>query len=330
MISQIQKQTDNESVIDYPAIINKYPWLVEKNQNCILSPDSDGLLCGLFTSHYLNWKIRGFYDGKILLLERGFKPKDCIFLDMEIFRKDVRSVGQHMVMFNNSRVPENWNNFDNCFSANNVRGYDAKHNFSQKYPLATIHLLLAVLGSVQKIIVPTKAICPLLYTDGTFKNLFNYPDNCLGWLKFLQADNKASSLHAIFFNDHYSTSSLMIALNELFEELRLISGGKKGGDKIKLSNGKGELIHFDEKSLAIERDTIKQAEKFLRLLAGKTSWEYTPSNWAWKNLSLFYFKKGSIKPSQGRYNELMAKNPVSLAMTSALGIEYTLDPSNVI
>lgn len=320
---------DKDDVIDYAAVIKKYPWLTQKDQNCVLSSDSDGLLCGLFTSHYLNWKIRGFYDGKILLLEKGARPKDCIFLDMEVFRKEIRSVGQHMVMFNKSRLPKNWSNFDNCFSANNIRGYDAKHNFPQKYPLATIHLLFGVVGSIRKIEVLTTAICPLLYTDGTFKNLFNYPNNCLSWLKFLQADNTTNPLHAIFFNDHYSIYSLMIALNELFGELRLITGGKRGGDKIKFSNGKGGLINFDKKKKTFDPDTLAQAEKFLRLLAHKTGWKYMSDNWSWNNLSHFYLKKYMIKPSQGRYDQLMKNNPVSLAMTSTLDIQYTLDPKNI-
>ncbi|MGD0977478.1 MAG: hypothetical protein ABR875_04300 [Minisyncoccia bacterium] len=330
MTSKAQEDVvKRKDVIDYSVIIEKYPWLIQKNQNCVLSPDSDGLLCGLFVSHFLNWKIRGFYDGKVLLLEDGFKVSDCIFLDMEIYRNKVRSIGQHMVLFNKNQLPNNWKNFDNCFSANNVRGYDAKHNFPQKYPLATIHLLLGVLGSVQRINLSLSAICPLLYTDGTFKNLFNYPDNCLSWLGFLKADRKTSPLHTIFFSDHYSISSLMIALNELFGELRTITGGKRGGDKIKISDGKGELINFDDKKKSFKIDAVEQIEKFLKLLVEDTGWNYKSTDWSWGNLSFFEFKKEIIKPSQGRYNELIAKNPVSLAMTSTLVIEYTLDPNNV-
>ncbi len=330
MTSRIQEMLAGKNdVIDYAAVIKKYPWLAQKNQNCILSPDSDGLLCGLFVSQYLNWKVKGFYDGKFLILEKGILPRDCIFLDMEIFRNGVKSVGQHMVLFNKDQIPNNWNNFDDCLSANNIRGYDGKHNFPQKYPLATIHLLLGVIGSVQKIGIPKDAICPLLYTDGTFKNLFNYPDNCLSWLKFLHADNDKSPLHKIFFNDHYSISSLMLALKELFGELRLIAGGSRGGDKIKFSNGKGQLINFDTKKQSLKRETVDQAEEFLKFLSGKTGWKYNPKVWSWNNLSHFKFEKGSIKPSQGRYNDLISKNPVSLAMTSTLGIEYTLDPQNI-
>jgi len=59
MTSRIQEllKGRHEEKIDYNAIIKKYPWIVEKNQCCVLSPDSDGLLCGLFMSKYLNWKI---------------------------------------------------------------------------------------------------------------------------------------------------------------------------------------------------------------------------------------------------------------------------------
>jgi len=72
--------------LNYHTLLERFPWVVERDQNCILSPDSDGLLCGLLMSHYLEWKIRGFYDGKVLVIEDNFHPQDCIFLDMEIFR----------------------------------------------------------------------------------------------------------------------------------------------------------------------------------------------------------------------------------------------------
>ena len=55
---------DNEGKIIYDNILKKYSWIIKENQKCILSPDSDGLLCGLFMSNVLNWDIVGFYDGK--------------------------------------------------------------------------------------------------------------------------------------------------------------------------------------------------------------------------------------------------------------------------
>lgn len=317
-------------VIDYQEVIRKYPWLVKRGQDCILSPDSDGLLCGLFMSHILGWNIRGFYDGKILLLEKGFSASDCVFLDMEVFRKEVRSVGQHMVLYNIDELPPNWANFDNCASINNIRGYDMKHNFPQKYPLGTIHFLLSVVSTKKKIAIPTSAVCPLLYTDGTFKNLFNYPDNCLSWLSFLQAQDPRNPLHSIFFNDHYSISSLMNALKELFGELRLLADGKRGGDKIKFSDTKGKIVNFDEDSGSLETATLARTAQFLQLLSKKTGWKYVEKYWCWKNLSTYIFTKGVEKPSKRRYNTLMSKNPLSLAITSGLTLEYTLDSAGLL
>ena len=92
--------------IDYKKIIKNYPWIISKGQNCILSPDSDGLLRGLFMSTYLSWRVKSFYNGKIMLLDKNTSANDCVFLDMEVFRKKIRSVGHHMVQFNKPATPQ--------------------------------------------------------------------------------------------------------------------------------------------------------------------------------------------------------------------------------
>ena len=56
---------DKLDQLDYEQLIHKYDWILKPNQNCVLSPDSDGFLCGLFMSSYLNWNIVGFNDGKV-------------------------------------------------------------------------------------------------------------------------------------------------------------------------------------------------------------------------------------------------------------------------
>jgi len=318
---------DSKDKIIYENVIKKYSWIVKENQKCILSPDSDGLLCGLFMSNILNWNIVGFYDGKVLTLKKGESVKDCIFLDMEIFRNYVKSLGHHMVLYNKRQIPKSWLNFDNCIQPNNIRGYDAKTSFKLKYPLGAIHLLLGIVGHKKKIEIKKEAICPLLYTDGTFKNLFNYPDNCLSWLNFLCAEEKDSPLKTIFFNDHYTTSSLMIALRDFFEQLRQLNDGKRGADKIKISNTKGEPINFEKQNstFSIIRERIETAEKFLNILGDLTGWEYFPDKWNFKDLVIYKFNKGNIVPSNKRFNDLIEKNPLSWAMTSTLAIEYTLE-----
>ena len=187
-MSNIQRLLENRhnDKINYKEIIEKYPWIVEKNHKAILSPDSDGLLCGLFMAHYFNWTIKGFYDGKVMLLKDGVKPKECIFLDMEIARSDIRSLGHHMLLLNKNSKPENWDtNFKNCIQPNNLREYDGKHNFRLKYPLATIHILMGIVNEHTSVALDENSIPALYFTDGVFNVLFSYPENVLNWLNFL-------------------------------------------------------------------------------------------------------------------------------------------------
>ncbi|MDD4909525.1 MAG: hypothetical protein PHR44_02430 [Candidatus Omnitrophica bacterium] len=316
--------------IDYKIILSRFPWIVEKNQNVILSPDCDGFLCGLLMSSFLGWKIVGFYDGKILILKKGLKTRDCVFLDMEIFRKDIRSVGHHMLMFDVRNLPSNWDNFNNCIQPNNIRGFDFRSSFNLKYPLGTIHFLIGILAQSVKIDIQEKAICPMLFVDGTFKNLFNFPENCLSWLHFLKADCLENPLHKIFYNNYYSVNELMVALKDLFQKLREINHGKRGGDKLKISNSRGDIQSFQYKGkfYALEDDKKVKIENLLKLLSGLTGWKYDSNDWQWNDMNSFIFSKSSIMPRKKNYYPLMDSNPLSYAITGTLSLEYTLEKPN--
>lgn len=185
--------------IDYGVIGEHYPWLLERNQDCILSPDSDGMLCGLLMSHLLGWNIVGFYDGKHLVIKDGKRVEGTVFLDMEVYRQNVRSVGQHLVMYNKRQQPANWNNFLNCVSPNNLRQFDQTNNFQQKYPFGTIHLLLGFFKHHNRInSITSEAHWPLLFTDGVWNNLFGYTENCLEWIHWLRFNEPTSILYPLF------------------------------------------------------------------------------------------------------------------------------------
>ncbi|OGI16422.1 MAG: hypothetical protein A3J63_03985 [Candidatus Moranbacteria bacterium RIFCSPHIGHO2_02_FULL_40_12b] len=97
----------NDDKINYDEILEKYPWLLAENQNAIISPDADGMLCGLFMSHFLGWKIVGHYDnGKNLILKKGMSANECVFLDSEIYRSNIKSIGHHISLFrqNNTNI----------------------------------------------------------------------------------------------------------------------------------------------------------------------------------------------------------------------------------
>lgn len=89
-----------EDFINYGETIKMHPWIVSEDCDCIISPDCDGFLCGLLVSNLLNWNIAGFYDGKALVFENKIDFNDCVFLDCEINRIGVKSIGNHLLEYN--------------------------------------------------------------------------------------------------------------------------------------------------------------------------------------------------------------------------------------
>lgn len=321
--------------IDYKEIIRNHPWVAEKNKNAIISPDSDGFLCGLLMTNLLNWKIKGFYDGKILLIEKGIKASDCVFLDMDIYRADIRSIGHHMLMFNKLRLPSSWGNFKNCIQPNNIRNYDFYRDFNLKYPLATIHLLLGILGTIHSIDIPKSAICPLLFTDGTWMNLFQYTENSLNWIKFLNSEDPNNPLNKVFCNEHYSVHAMMLAMNDFLRKRDSICapremGARERGDRLIISSAEGPYNLGKVGGIySINNDAKNRAEQFFKLLSDLTKWDYKSKDWAWGNMEIRIFTK-DIFSKEGRLSNKDFENfietiPLSYAITSNQRIEYTLE-----
>lgn len=306
--------------LNYSALINKFPWIVTENQSAIISPDVDGILCGLLMSHYLNWKIVGFYDGKRMTIKSGVDYKKCVFLDMEIYRQGIKSCGQHLVLYNSNHLPANWNNYSLALNPNILRGHDASKFWSRKYPLGTIHFLLCALSTYKTIPIQKSAIAPLLYVDGTFKCLLNYPDNCISWLHFLNAKEPQSPLFPLYISfANQKLSHTMHEMEAIFVKFQEINNGKKrGGDKIKLGEIKdGE---FPEK-------VQFKAENLVSFLAESTGWQFNRDKWTMNNFIVTDFTKKIEKITIKKYDTIMKKSPFSLAITGEGGkrMEYALE-----
>lgn len=89
--------------LDYERLLMEQDWFCLRNLSMIVSPDFDGLLCALIMIEHLGWQLRGFYDGKTLALDQPTTHiREFVFLDVEIYRSSVRSVGNHLLQWSSS------------------------------------------------------------------------------------------------------------------------------------------------------------------------------------------------------------------------------------
>jgi len=338
MISKIEELlSGRDDKIDYDEILSAQPWIAKENNYCILSPDSDGLLCGLFMSHYLNWKIAGFYDGKIMVVNKELINSRPSFLDMEIFRENINSIGQHMLLVNRNKIPEKWIQFKHTINPNNLRLYDGKHAFRLKYPLATIHLLIGIIAHYfytnkkQKLTIPQSAIPALFFTDGVFNVLFSYPENVLNWLNYLRINEEWHPLKEIFENEKYTVFTLMKEMNSFFRKRDEISHKKERGDRLKISDKNGTIFNIvkgESGDYHIDEKAKERTITFIKMLSDLTGWEYKEDSWSWDKMKLYTFTKSAFAKDKltittKNFEDFINTNPLSWAMTSGTNIEYT-------
>lgn len=335
----------NETMQD---IMSKYPWIKEQNQKLIISPDSDGFLSALLLINYFNAQVVGYYDCKVLLCKKGIDPRDCTFVDLDIFCEDIKSVGHHMVCYNANKKPSNWYHYKNCIQLNNLRNFDCQHNFQQKYPFATIHFLLSLLETVKTIEIAPEAIIPLLFSDGVCNNLFGYPENCLEWFRWLAADKPTSLLHDVFYKE-IPFSTVMEHMNNFFKardcfnstcyydynETRIIEKTRaRSGHHmiISLSNGTPTNIlrNIDGTYNILEQEK-NRVLGFVKLMADLMGWRALPEKWNFSNMKLYEFKKESMSSTtptrfnQSNYKAMVERDCFSMAITAGTTIEYTRD-----
>lgn len=235
-------------------------------------------------------------------------------------------------MYNKGRLPLNWENFKSCISMNNIRGYDAYNDFRLKYPFATVHFLLGLLSRRHTITLPVTAISPLLFTDGTWMNLFRYTENSLSWIEYLQANDPTTPLHTVFCNDHYSVHELMLAMNDFLRERDKISVKGERGDRIALTKrggtGDPENITLRESAYALDGETLDRAERFIGILARLTGWDYIPGKWSWFGWKLYKFTKVDFEGKRlnnGTFLQFIQGSPLSYAITGTQRLEYTVE-----
>jgi hypothetical protein len=332
-------------------ILEKHQWLFDKNSPLILSPDSDGLLCGLVLTNLYGMRVQGFYDGKVLALHPSLTYEQCAFIDIEVNRNVLGSFGHHMLTFNNnfrSQYTQNYS-FKNCLQPNEIRNLDANVDFQKKYPFGTIHLLLALVqarGDLPKdafksVVSPA----PLLFTDGVLNNLYGYPENCIEWAEFIGIDQPGSFVGEQIFNSRGTLFNMRMMrdfflsrdnLNPThrYENGCVVEGGRKRkGDKLIISSKESDAVNLvplegrPEHFKLYSKEAIR-IQEFLKLIGNQgIGFEYKEELWNFSEFKLKPLQKMSQDKLSGRtFVEVMRRNPFSLAITSGKEVEFTVEP----
>lgn len=334
----------------YQQVINQNAWLFDGRSKLILSPDADGLLCGLALSAVYGSEIVGFYDGKVMAITPGTDYRDCCFIDMEVNREVKGSFGHHMITFNKNFKPRYREAyvFKNCIQPNEIRQLDAKGGFQSKYPFGTIHLLVSMMQhrgdlSSQSLDIE-KSRAPFLFADGVINNLYGYIENCLDWLDYLGLKESGNIVGTVLFEND-STLSNMKLLNEFYRRRDALNPthiykngeivkrpARRRGDKLILSDSKdsGNAVNFvlntdgTYKLFEQEHDRIV---KFLKMIGDEhTGFCFKPELWNFSRYNLTQFNKETVKQLSGaKFADMMNRRPFSLAITSGNEVECTLE-----
>lgn len=310
--------------INYEEIIKNYPWLVEKNLKCVISPDADGMLCGLFMSYYLNWQIVGYYDnGKNLILKKGIRAEECVFLDTEIYRPNIKSVGHHIALFRQNNTAIDLNRYKNCLNPNNLRGRTLKENFSLKYPMGTIHLLLCVVGKKYTINYLEESFFVILQADGTINRFLDrYSENLRDWLVYFDIENVNNILNKIIKKE----INLINLNKDYVEYVNKFVKGKK--DKIPISEGRKRELQrssFNDDLSGFSEACILSITEYLNFLSQNTGWQYDKEKWNFRNFQRYEFTKKIATPGVNTFNAAVNENFLSLAITANDSMEYTIE-----
>ncbi len=304
--------------MDYEALAKKAPWLRERGHKMIVSSDLDGLLSGALLSWLLDWKVIGFYDAEniwVLFDHTDILGGEYVFVDHDICRREVISIGHHMLQYNpDIPVPAYAEPDARHVNPNLIRGFNADQHFDKKYPFATIHFLLCCYnawGNLASYRIPREFLPLLLHVDSPMRSAVDYDENVLEWLDWL------GSRELDFDSPIYP----LCAVLRHTPPIRLLEWRVAIRDK---------LYGGRRRQCEVNNPTDPQQWTNVRRLL---DWVSEISQWAFEwpdfpNLAVQYLKlpRASRHLSKKGFREVMEQSPFSFAITDTKTLNYSLWP----
>lgn len=226
----------------------------------IISPDMDGFVSAELLSSVTGCEVVGTYDKNILVLSEDADIEKALFVDCDINRYNLHSIGNHMRLQNDNMSKKS-------FNPNKHFGIT---NYSDKFPFATAFLIAFAL----EIDLSQTDIIRMAYADSTLKNMESYSENMRNWSKRIPSAavnyviehsdfSKEEDLkfrekypNQAFSSKRYGKARYIQTLNDslMAENIKhrpLISGKKYMTDKV----GKNTVMRYN-------RDILSYAEVY--------------------------------------------------------------------
>ena len=323
-----------EVQMDYEALAKKTPWLREHGHKMIISPDLDGILSGALLTWLLDWEIVGFYDTKkiwVLSEYRDFLSGRYIFIDHDIYWRNIRSVGHHMLQFSQTiPIPGHTDPDAQSVNPNLIRDLNCEEHFDRKYPFATIHFLLCCYnawGDLEGYRIPRGFLPLLLHADSSLKNAAVYQNNAIDWLDWLGSKqvNRESAIYPLCSILYHTPPR------------RLLEWGALLGDKL-VEIGFGRTSQCTISDPTHKRRWRKFRELF-EWIAQISGWTFDWADFPTQEVECFDLGKSSCLPvTPDDFKAMLAKEPFSFAIISRSksekkgegGLRYTLMPEDML
>jgi len=232
-----------------------------RNQKCIINTDLDGIFSGLILHNLLNWEIVGFCDSAESIWidkNRCDNLYDCIFIDIFVYPKNIRSIDQHIISVDeahNLMLSDNNNKLNPNLI--NKRNFLPNESYFTKYPFGTVHFIIAWLERnglnieidlLKKLTGKFSVIDLFLRADDTFytSTFSGYVENASKWWRWLNGFSNNGKVINIFSEhiinykkgfDRTSSLNLKKRIGDFLQDAPFYCDSPDGGFKGKKSMG---------------------------------------------------------------------------------------------
>lgn len=304
--------------MDYTALANREPWLRERGHKMIVSAALDGLLSGALLSWLLEWKLAGFYDTETIWVLSGHTDilsGDYVFVDHDIYRRNVPSIGHHMLQYRpNIPIPEHTGPDARRVNLNLIRGLNAEQHFDRKYPFATVHFLLCCYnawGDLAEYRIPREFLPVLLHVGSLVETAIDCPENVLEWFDWLGSSEL----------DHDSPICPLCAVMYRTPPIQLVEW--RAAIDEHLYGGRRKQCEVSDPA---DPEKWANVRELLDWVSDISGWDFEWPEFPKMTIQRLSLRRTSRHLSAKDFKEVTDKRPFSYAITHRKRINYSLWP----